>query len=206
MVWDDWRDDHMKDELTIMSALRVPPNAQLVVEAAGGRFESLSEVSDSALRQQLLAAVGELVVFAGGYQALVDAGVAPALIQRAPKPVARNVDTDELGSAFLAPGKDQYGSEKESSPGAKASKPKAKVDGEGQTEVLLNLAEEIDVILQRNLTQHPILSSRSIHLETDPEGLILIEVDGRFYRSLDEIHDQQVKDAIAQARREWERR
>jgi hypothetical protein len=195
----------MKGEMTILSALRVPPNARLVVQAAGGRLESLSEVH-AAVRQQLLAAVGELVAFAGGYQALVEAGVAPAIIREKPETVKqKNAEMDPQQSAFLSSLENQSEVLKSSLPMANESKSTPIVDGEGETETMLNLAEEIDIILQRNLAQHPSLSSRSIHLETGLDGLLQIEVDGLYYGSVEEIQDQQVKNAINQARRDWER-
>ena len=69
----------MQREIEIMRVLRTPPMGKLVVNYSDKRYESISDVPEANVRQLLHAAIGELITFAGGYQQLVDAGVAPPL-------------------------------------------------------------------------------------------------------------------------------
>ena len=78
----------MQNEIEIMQILRVPPMGKLVVSFNNQRYESINQVPDAKVRQLMQAAIGELITFAGSYQKLVDAGVAPPLNtpQAAPTP------------------------------------------------------------------------------------------------------------------------
>ena len=84
----------MQNEVEIMRVLRVPPMGKLVVSFNGQRYESIAELSEENVRQLMQAAIGELITFAGGYQTLVDAGVAPSLAA----PQAANPSRREYGS------------------------------------------------------------------------------------------------------------
>lgn len=69
----------MRDEIEVMQVVRVPPMGKLVIEADGKRFENLNEIQSEKVKQRVLAAIGELITFAGGYRALEYAGLAPPL-------------------------------------------------------------------------------------------------------------------------------
>lgn len=69
----------MRDEIEVMQVVRVPPMGKLVIEAGGKRFENLNGIQSEKVKQRVLAAIGELVSFAGGYRALEYAGLAPPL-------------------------------------------------------------------------------------------------------------------------------
>ena len=58
----------MDNELEIMRILRVPPNGQLVAELKGNRYEAITDLKNPKNRQLVLAAVGELITFVGGYK------------------------------------------------------------------------------------------------------------------------------------------
>lgn len=69
----------MHDEIEVMRVIRVPPMGKLVIEASGQRLEKLHEIQSDQVKQRVLAAIGELITFAGGYRALENAGLAPPL-------------------------------------------------------------------------------------------------------------------------------
>jgi hypothetical protein len=69
----------MDKPIEVMRIVRRPPLGKLVVEQNGRQFERLAEVNHPQAAQMMLAAIGELVAFAGGYEALVAAGFAPEL-------------------------------------------------------------------------------------------------------------------------------
>ncbi len=196
----------MNREVAILTVLRVPPDARLIVQVGQERFESISEVHNATVRQQLMAAIGELIEFAGGYSTLVGAGVAPNLSTGESTRVVQEA-TDAPQQAAISQSEERDGdSLKQSVPTESDSQPAVTTDVETGSEIFLNLVEEIDAVLQRNLLEHPSLSGRSIHLESDLHGQVLIEVDGEIYTSVDQIDDEEVKEAIVRARGEWERR
>lgn len=69
----------MRKEIEVMRVKRVPPMGKLVIEVGGQRLEKLHEVQSDRVKQRVLAAIGELISFAGGYRALENAGLAPPL-------------------------------------------------------------------------------------------------------------------------------
>ena len=74
----------MREELELMRIMRVPPMGKLVILMGDKRYEKLSDIKDSRLKRRVITAIGELMGFAGGYQALVDADVAPPLTAQTP--------------------------------------------------------------------------------------------------------------------------
>lgn len=202
----------MRDEIEVMRVVRVPPMGKLVVQAGGERLESLSEVRNEKVKHRLLAAIGELISFSGGYQVLVDAGVAPPLGSAPASPEATAEEPlNEEQAAFL----DQLERElKANSTSAAAAEPVPVQEVEPDqaapapepSEAQLNLVAEIDAILQKHVEADPELVQRSIHLEQPPGGLLRIRVDGKQYEHPNDIEDSNVRQALKQALKEWESR
>ena len=201
----------MRKEIEIMRVLRVPPLGKLVVEVNGRRCESLSEIEEENVRRLLLAAIGELMIFAGGYQKLADAGVAPPL--NAPEPAPEDGPSlTERQADFLA----SLEAERDALKSAPSSKPRFPVLSGIQPGVepartppaseakALNLVEQIDTMLQRYVAADPELARRSIHLVQDPNGGLQIEVDGKYYRRPREIEDRTIQLVIKRALKDWE--
>ncbi|MDT8305614.1 MAG: hypothetical protein RRC07_06735 [Anaerolineae bacterium] len=201
----------MRDEIEVMRVLRTPPMGKLVVAVGGARHTALSEVQDPALRQRLLAAIGELVVFAGGYDQLLDAGVAPP-----PGPhVAGTTPADEPLSAeqeaFLTSLQEELkaSGRRVPEPGAgvpTATPSSAALDEPAAEGSATNLVADIDRILQRHLSNEPSLSGRFIHLEQPPDGALRIRVDDQIYAHPRDIEDETVRHVLRQALAEWEAR
>lgn len=201
----------MRQEIEIMRVLRVPPLGKLVVEVSGQRFQALAEVNHAKAEQRLLAAIGELITFAGGYQALVDAGVAPPLMPSKPTqtPEATNPENDNLTpqqARFLAdlqaqrdalrrePPPPQLNVTALAAPAALPTRPA------GAT----TLADQIDAILQKHLAAEPEMAARTIRLRDNPSGGLRIEIDGHFYDRPREIPELAIQRLIKKALKEWE--
>lgn len=69
----------------------------------------------------------------------------------------------------------------------------------------LNMAGQIDWILQRKLEGHP-LKGRGIRLVTEANGGVAFYVDGKKYLYRDEIPSPDVQQIIAEAITEWEKK
>ena len=201
----------MRKEIEIMRVLRVPPLGKLVVEVNGQRYESLSEIKEENVRHLLLAAIGELMIFAGGYKKLADAGVAPPL--NTPEPAAaEGPSLTEQQASFLA----SLEAERDALKATPSPRPRPPVLSGVQPRVepartppasetkSLNLVEQIDAMLQRYVAAEPGLAGRSIHLVQDPNGGLQIEVDGKYYRRPREIEDRKIQLVIKRALKDWE--
>jgi hypothetical protein len=211
----------MRNPIEVMRVLRVPPLGKLVVEVNGQRYENLSEITEDNLRHRLLAAVGELIVFAGDYKTLVDAGVAPplappggpltpAMEQISPTPAQPTLEKQQ--ATFLA----SLEAQREATKATASAKPRfsilrnsqppleAKMAGASDSAGGLNIVDQIDAILQKHIAADPALAGRSIHLVQDPAGGLRIEVDGHFYQRPREIEEDEIQQVIKQALKEWE--
>ncbi len=69
----------------------------------------------------------------------------------------------------------------------------------------LNLAGEINQIVQNRLAVSPLAGSHRIDITSSPEGGIRIRVNGEIYAGPDEIPDEQVRTLIKESIKQWER-
>jgi hypothetical protein len=199
----------MQNEIEVMRVIRTPPMGALVVQAGGQRVKQLTTLHDEKMRRRILAAIGELIDFAGGYDALVHEGVAPPLTTSFPQPTPAQEGDEELTrqqAAFL----DQLERELKANT---VIEPLAAVteggDIQEHDEPLnrgVNLVAEIDQILQRYVASDERIAHRSIHLRQPPGGLLQIVVDGKVYEHPNEVEDQTVREALKNALKEWESR
>lgn len=207
----------MRREIEVMRVVRTPPMGQLVVEVKEQRLKSLAEVNNPQLRQRLLAAVGELISFVGGYEQLVDAGVAPPATGAAGVDVAAAAtpaDDENLTPAqkeelarrrarFIAQMEAERDSYRKSEPEEMAVSEETVVAPSARPK---SLVEQIDEVLQKHVAADPELAGRTVHLrQSDAQGM-RIEVDGRLYDRPREIDDKRVQIAIKRALKEWEKR
>lgn len=92
----------MQKPLEIMRIVRIPPLGKLVVDLGGQQYQSADQMPDARQRQMVLAALGELISFAGGYDTLVKAGYAPPLVPPAPTAAREDAPLTPAQAAFLA--------------------------------------------------------------------------------------------------------
>jgi hypothetical protein len=68
------------------------------------------------------------------------------------------------------------------------------------------VAEQIEEMVKKRLAAHPELAGREIDFGTMPDGSFDIWVDGVQYNDISDIADQTVRQVIAEAVEEWNRR
>ncbi len=74
----------------------------------------------------------------------------------------------------------------------------------GRTLDPLNLADEIDQMVQHRLRERPDLADRHIRLASGLDGGLRIYVDGEIFEAVSDIADFKVREIIRDAIREWE--
>lgn len=204
----------MRKEIEVMQVLRLPPIGKLVVSVNAQRYENISEISEPNKKRLLLAAIGELIVFAGGYQELVNAGVAPHLQPSPTEPEAEHSPSAllEKQQQFLAKLEAERDAIK-ATPPPKPSFPilsgvRPVIQNEEQPESIKNksltLVEQIDQILQKHVTSDPKLSEISIHLIQGAKGGLQIQVDDILYEKPRDIPNKHIQLTIKRALKEWE--
>ena len=199
----------MQNEIEIMRVLRTPPMGKLVISFKNQRFSSLDEVSEANVRQLLQAAIGELITFAGGYQNLVDAGVAPPLVPPQPTTSASSfIGENREAEDFL----NRMEREKEELKAAPAKQQptvlrnirRRPATTQASANKMLSLVEQVDAILQRHLENDPTLADEKIHLVQDVNGGLIIDVNGKKYERPRDIENPRIQVLIKQALKEWE--
>jgi len=201
----------MDNEIEVMRVIRVPPMGKLVVEVSGHRLERLNEESTAPTRQRLMAAIGELIVFADGYKTLVDAGVAPPLIV---EPPAKSSNQDQVSpelearrAAFISSmerERDAMVIQANLAPDPTHVISAAVRDEPAQLEKPSGIVSQIDSILQKHVRADPKLEGHSIHLEQAPTGGLIIKVDNQVYQRPAEIKEKEIQLVIKMALKEWE--
>ena len=187
----------MDNEIVVMSVSRVPPMGRLVVSAVGGQYESMDEVADEAVRRMINAAIAELVVFAGGYEQLVQSGLAPPVAGGiGPSASATPPTLEERQAAF-----EEAIEMQKVEMLAGASTPVAMTE----VEEPLSIPDQINPIIQRHLAADPQLAGHVVKLDQDIKGNLTVVVDGRIYERPDMIEDLAIRKAIRAALSEWDR-
>lgn len=187
----------MRKEMEVMRVLRVPPLGKVVVDLGGNRYMNLAEIPEPEVKRRVLMAIGDLLVFAGGYQKLVEADVAPPLAAVTPPPAPALVQTRDLTPA--EPPQNEKGVV------AAAAPTNTGPLSETASSTMVSIASQIDEILQQHLSRDPALASRSIHLKQSSSGGLIIVVDGQSFKRPNEIEEKAVRDVIKHALKEWER-
>jgi hypothetical protein len=183
----------MDNEVVVMAVTRVPPMGKLVVDALGKRYESINNVTDESVRRMLNAAIAELVVFAGGYDKLVHAGLAPPIAGDPAVPPSIEERQAKFSSAV-----EQQKDEILIAPDVITSPPK-KIDEP------ISIPDQINPIIEKHLASDPELATHSAKLEQDHQGNLSVICDGKIYERPDMIEDARIRKAIRAALSEWDR-
>jgi hypothetical protein len=151
-----------------------------LVEIEGQRYRRLSDVHDDKVAMKIVSAIDGLKAFAG----------LPSAPQRL------SAISDPESTAPQRTGAPQ-------SPLPPLTEPRGPKPATYSAPVGSIIAQ-IEQILQLELGRRPDLASRSIHMGALPDGSLVVEVDGSFYRAPDEIHDAAAREIVLRAVRMWE--
>lgn len=178
---------------------------RMEVVVNGRAYRRMKDIDDPAVRRAVVLAVGDLVTFAGEA-----AGIAPQTAPTAPETPAGEAPTagkqyappKELAEhALLAQLEDARlrAQPPEGWLGALARGMGGRPAYNGSSR---GFVEEIEGILQRRRMEKGI--PQEIHVRTDGQGIVRLEVDGVMYDGPGDIPDLNVKELIRAAVGEWE--
>jgi hypothetical protein len=191
----------------------------LVVEVEGQRYRRLFDIRDGEVGQRVWDIINRLLAFSKGRESQVPLPptpqvsppqVSPPQVLQAPAPVPTSatggVDPDGSQEFF-----EQFQQADVPAPVRKQRitadpVPFRSRDSSLDAHISLNLAEEIDQVLQMHVRASPAFDQRFIHVRSAPDGALRFQVDEGHYSSIDEIPDPQVQALIRSAIAEWESR
>ena len=196
----------MDNEVEVMRVIRIPPMGKLLVQVGRERTDSISTVSNPAAKQRLLAAIGELVAFAGGYQKLVNDGLAPPLAGVGEQQTETSLE--ERQAEFLrsleAAGPASSTNDPLVTAQVEQPAPPAQAVSAGTDNSVATIATQVNTLINKHKNQNPNLSARRIELLADGSGAMMIQVDDKMYENPGQIDDKDVRLLIKVALKEWE--
>ncbi|MBX3066237.1 MAG: hypothetical protein KF726_24880 [Anaerolineae bacterium] len=180
------------DAIEVMRIWRDVNDGGLIVQMGNQRYRTLLEVRTPDLQRRFTAVVRDLMNIAG-----INAGSASGTSAPTPSPSPRS--TSSFAPATVSP-----------MPPA-SPKPVGVLDRvvrrgsskQEQDDQPPGIAASVEEFLQLRLIATPHLVSRNIHVRPSPDQGIRIEVDGRFYDSVDEVADAEVREYLQTVMAEW---
>lgn len=212
----------MEKPVELLRVIRIPPAGKLIIQMGRQHYQSLSEIKNPRERQIILAALGEMLNFVGGYQTIADAGFAPPIATpntntatAASPPSSPQENLASRQAAFLASLQESETPPLPSTPPPQPeTNPRSPLSffnrrsSPAETESLpqLDLVGELNEILQKQISQAPELQNRRITVSNHPRGGIRIMVDGKTYDDVAEIPDPLIRLTIKMATKTWEQK
>jgi hypothetical protein len=183
----------------VLRVLRDNLTGRLMLEIAGKRYASLSEIGQGDVRQALMTTLHDLEAFAGGAlelapaQRLAEPAAATAALQTAVAQAARaSADKPAEYRPLPAPTMNPFKQMAVLREMAKNPPPPPKT-----------ITEQIDDVLQAHIIGTPMIH-RALHVRPGPRGDAIFEADGQSYASVDELPDVEVRDVFRAAIVDWE--
>jgi hypothetical protein len=181
-------------------------DGNLAVEVDGQRYERLFDIRSGAVGRHVLETIRRLVAFSKGKTLRVASEPPEPAAEDVPlsaAPVSEEVIDQESQEVI-----DQWKQEDDDQP--KPSRitidpvPFRRRSEAQERGLTLNLAEEIDQLLQIRIKAYPQFSQRRVRVANAIDGGLRFEVDGVTHRTLEEIPDDQVQALVRAAIRDWE--
>lgn len=175
---------------------------RLVIEAQGQRYRHLFEIRDGEVGRRVLDTIKRLGEFAQGQESLSSPESPPWTDGPVLTTAADYAEPDAVIDKLRA--QDDVQSRKSR---ITADPLPFRPQNPGQqSNITLDLAREVDQLLQVRLKATPEFAQRYIHVIGARDGTLRFDIDGRHYGSLQEVPDLQVRQVIQAAIADWETR
>jgi hypothetical protein len=207
-----------------MRVIRDRETGQLRVEVEGRSYSHIREIADAQVGHRVLLAAADLIRFTGGMATnprAVQNAMSQVAEMPAPSPPPARPARPET-EARAVPRAEGAGIEDTLAPGAlpQASPPARErysltgffmrgFEPQAETEpepAPFTFVDEIEEILQQKIQNLSTPLSYAVHVTTQEDGMLQIEVGLEKYASPDDVPDPEVQELIRAAVREWERR
>lgn len=181
-------------------------DGSLEVEMDGKRYRRLLDIRDGRVGRRLLDTINRLNAFSKGAEASSVATSMPTTTApaRSMPPAASERYANEESQVFF----EDLGRQTEARP--KVARitadpvPLRRRSPPKESGITLNLAKEVERLLQIRVNASPEFRQRYIHVTSAPDGGLRIDVDGVRYGAVDEIPERRVQELIRATIAEWE--
>ena len=173
-------------------------DGSLVVQIAGQHYRRVFDIRDRETGRRLLEIINRLVAFSKGRETreLAAPSASPA-----PEP-ALEARRQAFFKELTSPADDRPRL-------SRITADPVPFRGRSPLErpgINLNLADEIERLLQLRVDASPDFRQRAVHVRSAPDGGLRFDVDGARYTALDEIPDPQVQALLRAAISDWDAR
>jgi hypothetical protein len=184
------------------------PEGVLIIEVEGRRYRHLFEIQDGGIGRRVLDTINRLVAFSRGQEPRAVSPSAPRTAAPTPADVGPSVEgvVEARSQDFVDRLRQKSDTQPLKSRLSADPVPFRRRSEAQQTGITLNLADEIDQLLQVRVQASSTFSQRYIHVTSTPDGGINFDVDGTRYGTLDELPDPQIVALIRAAIADWEAR
>ncbi len=217
-----------QEPVELLRLLRDPQSGQLIVQIGGQQYHKLTEVADKKIGQFILKLAAHLLAFTNG-RIVTEAGLKSVYnpkVGQVPEPVVDDAPPAETAAPQIKPGTSQQTQQSQPAPSPQPppvtpplspSPPPESSSSRGLFGIpkpspglpsmlpAINLAREINDIVQNRLLYSPLGQTTKIDIISAPDGGIRINVNGSFYSTPDEVPDPDVKALIKESIKQWER-
>ncbi len=214
----------------LLRLLRDPHSGQLIVQIGEQRYTKLADIADKKIGQFILKLAAHFLAFTGG-MIVTNAGVKNVYnpkVSTVPEPItAPPVSMLQAATMSQPPAPPKTEATVQPPPpkpspeiGAPLSSLSTPVPEPATSRGLfgrpkpaatpsllptINLAKEINEIVQNRLMYSPLASNTKIEISSAIDGGIRINVNGAIYNSPDEVPDVEAKTLIKESIKQWER-
>jgi hypothetical protein len=191
---------------TLLMRVWEDSDGNLVVEVDGQRYERLFDIRSGAVGRHVLETIRRLVAFSKGKALRVAPEPPEPDVDDGIPPVARTAEEaiDEESQEVIEQWKQEDDDQPKPSRITIDPVPFRRQNEAQERGLTLNLAEEIDQLLQIRIKAYPQFSRRRIRVANAIDGGLRFEVDGITHHTLEEIPDDQVQALVRAAIRDWE--
>lgn len=186
----------------LLRLLRQPHTDQLILEVGGQRYTKLTDVVDKKIGQFILKLTAHLLAFTNGVILTPNGiknlgapltGQLPLLpVDNPPRPAATPLPPPTPPPVLPSQPRNRGFLGRNRTPAEPAP--------------TLNLADEINDIVQAKLLDSPLARDNRIDITSDHSGGIRITVNGQYYATLDDVQNPEIRRLIQESIKEWERR
>jgi hypothetical protein len=198
---------HQPEGVLLMQVWR-DEEGYLVVEVEGQRFRRLFDIRDGDLGRSVLDTVNQLVAFTKGRESRVE------LVPPSREPLSTSLGGLDKPNGIVAGANQSFAVVDQFQPQpqtpTKLSRitmdpvPLRRRSAAKDMGITLNLAYEIDQLLQMRVRNGSEFSNRRIRVASARDGGLRFEVDGIRYGGLDEIPEANIQAVIRAAINDWE--
>lgn len=187
------RNELPEDAVEIMRVWRDVTDGSLIIQMGNKVFQTIPELGDRTFAKRFISVVEEMGRTAqAGALAL---GMPAPDFQKRTAVISQQGDWATRAKPTPAPTTPKR-------PDATVVSPQAVMAPMGMG----SIADQIEELLQFRLMQSHLYQHRSIHVRSNPDGSLRIEVDGRSYAQVEDVIDPDIRDFIRSTIREWEAR